>query len=306
MLVVMALGGNALLRRDEPMDVGTQRRNVAVAARAVAAVALDHNVVVTHGNGPQVGLLALQSESYHAVSPYPLDVLNAESEGMIGYLLEQALENELPGREIANLLTEVIVRSDDPAFAAPTKPVGPQYVEAEARRLAAERGWMVAPDGKGFRRMVPSPEPRSIVQLKTIKTLIDAGVLVICVGGGGIPITENESGVRKGAEAVIDKDLAAALLAKQIDADLLMLLTDVENVEMDWGTPEARPIRSITVEALRQTSFVAGSMGPKVEAACRFVEATGKRAAIGSLSQAPELLRGDCGTQVWHSARPSA
>jgi carbamate kinase len=224
--------------------------------------------------------------------------------GDYGYLLEQALENELPGREIANLLTEVTVRSDDPAFATPSKPVGPTYVEAEARRLAAERGWVVAPDGSRFRRIVPSPEPRSIVQLKTIKTLIDAGVLVICVGGGGIPITENESGVRKGAEAVIDKDLAVALLAKQIDADLLMLLTDVENVQMYWGTPDARPIRWITVEALRRTSFATGSMGPKVEAACRFVEATGKRAAIGSLPQAPEILRGACGTQVTASGTP--
>lgn len=298
MLVVMALGGNALLRRGESLEADTQRRNVAAAARAVAAVAGEHDVVITHGNGPQVGLLALQSESYRAVSPYPLDVLNAESEGMIGYLLQQALENELPGREIASLLTEVRVRADDPAFAAPTKPVGPMYVEAEARRLAAERGWTVAPDGKGFRRVVPSPEPLSIVPMKTIKTLLDAGVLVICVGGGGIPIVETDRGVKKGVEAVIDKDLSAALLAIQIHADLLMLLTDVENVEVGWGTPHTRPLRAITVTALRQTTFAIGSMGPKVEAACRFVEATGKRAAIGRLSQAPEILRGDCGTQV--------
>lgn len=284
------------------MDVETQRRNVEVAARAVAAVAREHDVVVTHGNGPQVGLLALQSESYLAVSPYPLDVLSAESEGMIGYLLEQALENELQGKEIASLLTEVVVRPDDPAFAAPSKPVGPMYVEAEARRLAAERGWVVAPDGKGFRRMVPSPEPQSIVQLKTIKTLSDAGVLVICVGGGGIPITD-DCGVRKGAEAVIDKDLATALLAEQIEADLLMLLTDVENVQVGWGTQDARPIRSTTVEALRQSSFATGSMGPKVEAACRFVEATAKRAAIGSLAQAPGILKGDSGTQVMPSTQ---
>jgi carbamate kinase len=196
----------------------------------------------------------------------------------------------------------VVVRPDDPAFAAPSKPVGPMYVEAEARRLAAERGWVVAPDGKGFRRMVPSPEPQSIVQLKTIKTLSDAGVLVICVGGGGIPITD-DCGVRKGAEAVIDKDLATALLAEQIEADLLMLLTDVENVQVGWGTQDARPIRSTTVEALRQSSFATGSMGPKVEAACRFVEATAKRAAIGSLAQAPGILKGDSGTQVMPSTQ---
>jgi carbamate kinase len=299
MRIVVALGGNALLRRGQALEASVQRENVLLAARSIAQLAKDHDLVVTHGNGPQIGLLALQSEAYTGVHPYPLDVLGAESEGMIGYMLEQALQNELPGREVASLLTEVIVDENDPAFGHPSKPVGPLYGEGDARRLAAGQGWLVAPDGDGFRRVVASPEPKRIVELRTIRMLIDAGVIVICVGGGGIPtIIDRQSGRRVGVEAVIDKDLSAALLAIQIEAAFLMLLTDVEVVQEGWGTPRARPIRSATFDELRRMTFAAGSMTPKVEAACRFVEATGCTAAIGSLVMAPEILAGRSGTRI--------
>jgi carbamate kinase len=296
MRVVVALGGNALLRRGEPPESAAQQRNVERAVASIAALAREHEVVLTHGNGPQVGLLALQSEAYRQVPPYPLDVLGAESEGMIGYLLEQGLRNELPGREVATLLTQVVVSLDDPAFGAPTKPIGPVYAEAEALRVAAARGWTVARDGDGFRRVVPSPEPLELVELEVIRFLADHGVLVVCVGGGGIPVVRDR-GLR-GVEAVIDKDKAAALLAEQLDADALLLLTDVEAVELDWGTPRARPLRRLTRDLLDRHAFAAGSMGPKVEAACRFAEATGRKAGIGALDRAAEVLAGRAGTTV--------
>jgi carbamate kinase len=292
MLVVMAIDGNVLFRQGAPNYADALRRNVAVAARAIAAVAREHAVVVTYGNGRQVGLLAKQSEFYHAISPNPPDVLKAESEDMFGYLLGQALENEMPGREISSLVTEVIVRLE---------PVGPRYADTDdGRRFAAAFGWMVAHHGNGFRRLIPSPEPQRIVQLTTIKTLIEAGALVICIGGGVIPITEDESGLRKQADVIIDTDLVAALLAEQVEADLLMLLTDDEHVEVNWRTEDAPPVGAITVEDLRRamSSFAPGLIGPKVEAACRFVESTGKRAAIGALSQVQEILPGTLGIQV--------
>jgi carbamate kinase len=296
--IVIALGGNALLRRGEPAEATVQRRNVERAARAVAEVAAEHEIVVTHGNGPQVGLLALQSEAYRDVRAYPLDVLGAESEGMIGYLLEQALGNELHGRAVATLLTQVVVDPGDPAFERPTKPVGPVYDEERARRLAAKRGWTVAPDGNRFRRVVPSPEPRDIVELTTIRLLVEAGVLVICIGGGGIPVVVDEAGALHGVEAVIDKDLSAALLARLLGADLLLMLTDVAAVERGFGTRDARPIRRATAGELRAIAFAAGSMGPKVEAACRFVDATGQTAGIGALEDAAAIARGEAGTIV--------
>jgi carbamate kinase len=296
--IVVALGGNALLRRGEPADAETQRRNVAVAAAAVADLARSHQVVVTHGNGPQVGLLALQAEAYRAVKPYPLDVLGAESEGMVGYLLEQALLRELPGRECATLLTQVIVDAGDRGLARPTKPVGPLYGEQEALELANERGWTVAPDGEGWRRVVPSPEPLEIVELRTIRLLADAGVVVICAGGGGVPVVADEAGGLRGVEAVVDKDLAAALLARLLHADMLLMLTDVPAVERAFGTPAAEPIRRATPVELRGVDFAAGSMAPKVEAACRFVDATGGTAAIGALADASAIVRGEAGTVV--------
>jgi carbamate kinase len=268
------------------------------AVRALANVAAHHDIVVTHGNGPQVGLLALQSEAYHGVRPYPLDVLDAESEGMIGYLLEEELRNVLPGREVATLLTQVVVDPADPAFAHPTKPIGPVYEASTAQRLAAERGWTVGLDGADWRRLVPAPAPRLIIELAAIRLLVEAGVLVICVGGGGIPVVQDRAGGLRGVEAVIDKDLASALLATQLGADRLLLLTDVPYVERDWRTPTARPIQRATPADLRALTFAAGSMGPKVEAACRFVEATGRVAAIGALTEADAVLRGAAGTQV--------
>lgn len=299
MRVVVALGGNALMQRGEPLEASVQREHVAAAARSIAALAKHHSLILTHGNGPQVGLLALQSESYRAVKPYPLDVLVAESEGMIGYLLEQALQNELSGRQVATVLTEVDVDRDDPAFAHPTKPVGPVYTEGEAHRLATEHGWQVARDGSGYRRVVASPEPRQIVEIETIRRLAGAGAVVICAGGGGIPVVvDPASGRRDGIEAVIDKDLSAALLAIQVEADFLMLLTDVDAVEEGWGRPGARPIRWATPARLRTLSFAPGSMAPKIEAACRFVEATGCRAGIGSLALASEILAGRSGTSI--------
>jgi carbamate kinase len=294
--VVVALGGNALLRRGEPPDVARQRTNVEGAAAALAAVAHGRRLVITHGNGPQVGVLALQSEA--SDTPSPLDVLGAETEGMIGYLIEQALGNRLPGRPVATLLTQVVVDAADPAFRAPTKPIGPIYPEAEARRLASERGWTVAPDGTSFRRVVASPQPLDIVELSTIRLLLEAGVTVVCAGGGGVPVVADAAGSLHGVEAVIDKDLSAALLAERLDAAMLVMLTDVAAVQRGFGTPAAEPIHEIHPGALRELRFAAGSMGPKVEAACRFVEATGGTAAIGSLAEAEAVVRGESGTRI--------
>lgn len=302
MRVVVALGGNALLRRGESMEQVALRANVEHAARAVAALAEHHEVVVTHGNGPQIGLLALASEAFDQVRPYSLDVLGAESQGMIGCMLEEALRNVLPGRPVATLLTTVVVLAGDAAFANPTKPIGPTYPEDHAQRLASERGWTVARDGAGFRRVVPSPEPRRIVELGAVRLLLEAGVLVVCAGGGGIPVVVNESGAMYGVEAVVDKDLTATLLAREVQADALLLLTDVPAVQLDFGTPAARPIREAAPHHLRRLTFAPGTMGPKVEAACRFVEATGRIAVIGALKDAEALLRGTAGTRVTEDA----
>ena len=298
MKVVIALGGNALLKRGEPPTAEAQRANVARAAQAVAGVARAHAVIVTHGNGPQVGLLALQAEESARVPPYPLDILDAESEGMIGYLIEQELASRLPGRRIATLLTQIEVAADDPAFLKPSKPIGPVYAAAEAQRLAQARGWTIGLDGNAWRRVVPSPEPRRILELATIRLLVDAGVIVVCAGGGGIPVVVTPAGGIHGVEGVIDKDLAAALLARELDADALLLLTDVDAVYRNWNTPEASPLRATTARELRQQQFAPGSMGPKVEAACRFVEATGGLAGIGRLEDALEVLEGRRGTNV--------
>jgi carbamate kinase len=298
MLIVAALGGNALLRRGEPMDQDVQQRNVEAAVRALAALATDHRLVVTHGNGPQVGLLALTQEAYSGARPYTLDVLGSQTQGMIGYLLEEALREALPGREVATLLTQVLVDRADAAFVKPTKPIGPGYPEPVARRLADERGWVVAADGDSYRRVVPSPEPKRILGLAAIRLLVEHDVLVICAGGGGVPVVAELGGACYGVEAVIDKDLTAALLARDIGADVLLLLTDVDAVQLGWGTPAARKIRAATPLSLRAERFAAGTMLPKVEAACRFVEATGRRAAIGSLDEATEIVRGQAGTTV--------
>jgi carbamate kinase len=294
---VVALGGNALLRRGEPAEAAIQRAHVLEAASALAALAARDTLVLTHGNGPQVGLLALEADAYKEVAPYPLDVLGAESQGMIGYLLVQALAGELPGRDVVGVLTQVLVDPDDPGFQAPTKPIGPLYAEWEARELAAARGWTVARDGAQFRRVVPSPEPRGIVELPAIRRLVEAGCVVVCAGGGGIPVVARE-GRLVGVEAVIDKDLTAALLAEELGATRLIVLTDVSHVERDWGTPGAERIETATPDELRELTFASGSMGPKVEAACRFVERTGGEAVIGALADLEAVAQGEAGTRI--------
>jgi carbamate kinase len=302
--IVAALGGNALVKRGERLGADVQRGNVARAAEALAAIAPAHELIVTHGNGPQVGLLAMQSEALAGLAPQfggnsALDILVAESEGMIGYLIEQALESRLHGRQVVTLLTQVEVSRDDPAFGKPTKPIGPCYAEEEALRLERTRGWRMAPEGGVFRRVVPSPEPRRILELPAIRLLLASGAVVICTGGGGIPVEVLPSGAVRGVEAVIDKDLAAALLAVGIEADALLLLTDADSVYLGWGTPAARPIRGATSPAeLKGHAFAPGSMKPKVEAACRFVEAGGKLAGIGRLEDATAILEGRRGTIV--------
>ncbi|MGA8258899.1 MAG: carbamate kinase [Arenicellales bacterium] len=300
MRLVAALGGNALLRRGDPLTADNQRQNAAVAAKALAElVEAGHQLIVTHGNGPQVGLLALQGAAYKPDETYPLDVLGAETEGMIGYLIEQELARRLPeGCRVATLLTQVEVDSNDPAFHAPSKPVGPVYTKGEAERLAKAQGWTVAPDGDHYRRVVPSPAPRRILELKVIELLVDQGVIVVCTGGGGIPVVERKDGSLLGVEAVIDKDAASALLARQLQADALLMLTDVDAVETGWGTPQARRIRRAGADALDAFKFSAGSMGPKVRAAQDFVRATGGFAAIGLLQDAAGLLSGVAGTRV--------
>ena len=296
----MALGGNALLRRDEALTDENQRRNVAVACASLAPLALEHELVVSHGNGPQVGLLALQGAAYAKVPTYPLDVLDAETQGMIGYLVEQELGNRLPmDVPLATLLTMIEVDNDDPAFADPTKPIGPLYDRATADELAQERGWTFKPDGDSFRRVVPSPEPRRIFELRQIRWLLERGCVVICAGGGGIPTTYRLGRRLVGVEAVIDKDRASALLATGLHADVLVMATDVDAVYVGWGTPAAHAVAWAHPDKLLDhgTGFAAGSMGPKVEAACRFA-ATGGMAAIGALADVGQMVEGKAGTIV--------
>jgi len=306
--VVVALGGNALLQRGEELTAENQRANAQRACRALAPIARAHELVIAHGNGPQVGLLALQGSAYKNVDVYPLDVLDAQTEGMIGYLIQQELGNELPmGMRLASLLTLVEVHADDPAFGNPTKPIGPLYTQAEADRLAAEKGWTFKPDGTSIRRVVPSPTPHRIFGLGPLTWLLERGCVVICAGGGGIPVMYTDEPVPAGrrlvgVEAVIDKDLASAKLAVELQADVLLILTDVDAVYSDWGTPDQCAIRRATPSALASSEFAEGSMGPKVRAACTFVEQTGGYAAIGSISEPGALLRGDRGTMVTHEA----
>jgi carbamate kinase len=297
--IVAALGGNALLERGEAPDAEIQEEHVRRAVESLAPIIREHDLVITHGNGPQVGVLALESAADPALGhPYPFDVLGAETQGLIGNWLLGAIGRTMPGHDAVCLLTRTVVDAHDPAFSEPTKFVGPIYSEIVAKQLATERGWKVRADGSSWRRVVPSPEPAKIVELESIRTLIKRQVTVICAGGGGIPVVKGTDGCLHGVEAVIDKDLTSSLLAQLLDADLLLLLTDVANVEFEYGTPHAKPIERTSVEELRGFSFAAGSMGPKVEAACRFVERANRTAAIGRLDDAGRLVSGDAGTIV--------
>jgi carbamate kinase len=306
--IVIALGGNALLRRSEPMTAEVQRHNVARAAQAIAPLAPDNRIVVAHGNGPQVGLLALQASSYPEVDPYPLDILGAQTEGMIGYMIEQELGNVLPPEmPLATLLTMIEVDPEDRAFEHPTKFVGPVYDENDAVEVSQSRHWSFSKDGDKWRRVVPSPTPRRIFEIRPVKWLLDHGAIVICAGGGGIPTMYSleDPGRLVGVEAVIDKDLASALLAENIGADLLLMATDVDAVYLDWGTPAQSRLDWVTPDELLLHNFSAGSMGPKVAAAIRFVKRTGGRAAIGALEDIGDIVRGDSGTNVAVDAHTS-
>jgi carbamate kinase len=306
MRIVVALGGNALLRRGEPMTADAQRANVKIAAEALAEIQPGNELVITHGNGPQVGLLALQSAAYKPDEAYPLDVLGAETEGMIGYMIEQELGNLLPFEvPFATILTMVEVDRDDPRFKDPTKFVGPVYPEAEAKSLAAEKGWAIKKDGEKWRRVVPSPLPKRIFEIRPMKWLLEKGTVVIAAGGGGIP-TVYEPGpgrVLRGIEAVIDKDLCSELLARELDADFFIMATDADAVFVDWGKPTAKAFRRASPKAMREYSFPAGSMGPKVDAACHFAETTGKSAAIGALKDLSAILKGQAGTTITGTAK---
>jgi carbamate kinase len=296
-LTVVALGGNALLRRGEAATAANQLRAARAVAEVLAPVSEHARLVVTHGNGPQVGLLALKEDAYPDVAPYPLDVLDAESEGQIGYVVELALDNAIDHQDTVTVITRVLVDADDPAFGDPTKFIGPIYDRERAHALAAEHGWVVKVDGDHWRRVVASPDPKRIIQLEAIRGLVEAGFLVVCVGGGGVPVVADGAG-HTGVEAVVDKDLASALLAVGLAAEVLVLATDVDAVYTGWGTSDERAVAAATPSWLAEQSFAQGSMGPKVEAVRRFVAATGKRAAIGQLTDLPALIAGTAGTQI--------
>lgn len=302
MRLVIAIGGNALLKRGEPLSAVNQSRNMAMSAIGLAQICAGNEVAIVHGNGPQVGLLALEASLYKDVPPYPFDVLGAESQGMIGYVIAQAMRNALPGRKVAALLTQTLVDKGDPAFERPTKPIGPVYTEAQIKALKPPPDWHFAADGPNLRRVVPSPKPLDIIELPAIKCLIQAGVLTICCGGGGIPVIDDKDvgsvGTTKGVEAVIDKDLASALLAIKLGADRLIILTDVDGVYVNWRQPAQKLVRATTVAELQAMKFAEGSMGPKVEAACQFVAVTGHSVSIGNLQAAADVMSGKAGTMV--------
>ena len=299
MRIVVALGGNALLRRGEPLSAENQRENVRTACAQIARIAPGNELVVAHGNGPQVGLLALQGAAYTDVPSSPLDVLGAETEGMIGYIIEQELGNLLPVEvPFATLLTQVEVDANDPAFAQPSKPIGPVYSREEAERLAAQKGWSIAADGDRFRRVVASPRPKRIFEIRPIRWLLEKGAVVICAGGGGIPTVYDQERKLHGIEAVIDKDLCSALLAEQLEADLLVIATDVDGAYLDWGTAQQRRIAEARPDQLERLGFAAGSMGPKIQAACEFARNTGRTAVIGSLGDIEAIVQGQAGTRI--------
>jgi carbamate kinase len=299
--IVVALGGNALLRRGDRPDSAIQVHHIAEAAPALATLAIKHQLVVVHGNGPQVGMLSLESAADASLTrPYPFSELVAETQGVIGYWLQQALANAGLTTPVVTLVTQTVVDDADPAFAHPTKFVGAVYDEERAAALAAENGWVVHPDGAGWRRVVASPLPQRIVEIETARILLEHDTTVVLAGGGGVPVLEGPAGLT-GVDAVVDKDHVAALVATTLDADLLVLLTDVAGVMTDYGTPQQKVIRGVTTDALSAMTFPDGSMGPKVVAGCRFVQQTPGRAAIGSLSDAEGVITGEAGTQVTRS-----
>lgn len=299
MKIVIALGGNALLKRGEVMSSENQRANVKIACEQIARVYQGNQLIITHGNGPQVGLLALQNNAYKEVPMYPLDVLGAETVGMIGYMIQQELSNVLPKEAaIATVLTQVQVDPKDPAFANPTKPVGPVYTKEEAEIVSKEKGWVMAPDNDKFRRVVASPKPINFYGLRPLRTLIEHGYTVVCGGGGGVPTYVDETGKQHGSEAVVDKDLATALLSSLIDADLFVIATDVDGAYTGWGTPEQKRIALSDPKSILEFDFAKGSMGPKVQAAVNFVTATGKDAVIGALSDIEQIVAGNAGTRI--------
>ncbi|MBY5929905.1 carbamate kinase [Halomonas sp. DP8Y7-3] len=299
MRITIALGGNALLRRGEVMNGDAQRANIRIACEQIARIASGNELVIAHGNGPQVGLLALQGAAYDEDNAFPLDVLGAETEGMIGYMIEQELGNLLPGEvPFASLLTQVEVDAADPAFAHPTKPIGPIYSKEEASRLAELKGWAMAKDGDHYRRVVPSPRPKRIFEIRPLRWLLEQGTVVICAGGGGIPTVYAEDGKLQGIEAVIDKDMCSSLLSRELASDLLIIATDVDGVYLEWGTPQSRRVAEADPDSLEALDFARGSMGPKVQAACEFVRASGKTAVIGALADIEAIVAGRAGTRI--------
>ena len=304
MRITIALGGNALLRRGEVMNGDAQRANIRIACEQIARIASGNELVIAHGNGPQVGLLALQGAAYDEDNAFPLDVLGAETEGMIGYMIEQELGNLLPGDvPFASLLTQVEVDAADPAFAHPTKPIGPIYTQEEASRLAELKGWAMAKDGDHYRRVVPSPRPKRIFEIRPLRWLLEQGTVVICAGGGGIPTVYAEDGKLQGIEAVIDKDMCSSLLSRELASDLLIIATDVDGVYLEWGTPQSRRVAEADPDSLEALDFASGSMGPKVQAACEFVRASGKTAVIGALADIEAIVAGRAGTRITAEAQ---
>jgi carbamate kinase len=298
MRIVAALGGNALLERGERPDAGIQQRHVRAAAAALAPLAAEHELIVCHGNGPQVGLLAMESEADSSLSqPYPLDAIGAQTQGLIGYWLAQALRNAGVADPVVNVITQTVVDPADAAFRLPDKFVGAVYSHSQAVYLAARHGWDIARDGDRWRRVVASPEPVGIVELPSIAGLVSTGAVVICGGGGGVPVVSDHDEL-SGVEAVVDKDLTAALLAVRLRADRLLVLTDVPALMRDFGTPHATALAQLDLDEATAMRLPAGSMGPKVSACARFVAATGRPATIGALGDAAALLAGTAGTTI--------
>ncbi|MEH0710977.1 carbamate kinase [Vibrio owensii] len=296
-IIVVAVGGNALLQRGEVMSCENQQKSIAQTASSLAELSKNYRLVIVHGNGPQVGLLSLQNNAYKDCPPYPFDVLGAETQGMIGYLIQQGLNAAIEDRYTTTILTRIVVDENDPAVTDPSKFIGPVYTEEQAKQLAEENHWVVKPDGAHWRRVVPSPKPQEILEIKAIKDLLEKEHLIICGGGGGAPVIEKD-GAYVGFEAVIDKDMTAALIAEQIGAEHLLILTDGTHVCLNWGTPQEQKLENVTIEQMKQYSFPAGSMGPKVDACCQFVEKTGQSGHIGDLSFALEIIEGKSGTHI--------